>query len=110
MPLLSIAIEHDVWQARGQDLMSALPAMRAMLCEKLDVGQEFSHLSVNPVFCPKDQTLVSADLRVLGKEGRGADLLNEVAGELQAMISSACKHHASVRITTMDPAKYFTRR
>ncbi|PTQ71993.1 hypothetical protein [Celeribacter persicus] len=110
MPLLSIAIDHGLWQVRQGALMAALPDLRVMLCERLSVGAEFAHLTVSPVFGLPDQSQVNADLRVLGKAERGREVLEEVAERLQAMLSTTCDSPASVRITVMDPKGYFARR
>ena len=110
MPLLSIAVDDGIWQAKRADILSALPPIREMLCTKLSVGQEFSHLTVAPVFCPQDQTLVNGDLRILGKDGRGQDVLDDVAATLQSMLTEATGTNSSVRISTMDPARYFAKR
>lgn len=106
MPLLSIAMDQALWQAEQEQLMAALPAIREMLCEKLAVGQAASHITVTPVFGLQDQPLVNADLRVLGKQGRGPEVLTEVASALQAQLSAACGRPASVRVTLMDPSAY----
>ncbi|NVO25570.1 hypothetical protein [Donghicola mangrovi] len=110
MPLLSITVDETVWQNRKDDMTSALPKIREMLCNKLDVGQEFASLTLTPVFGLTDQTKVNGDLRVLGKESRGPEVLQDVATTLQTMLSEAAADHASVRITTMDPAKYMAKR
>lgn len=106
MPLLSISVDQTLWAAQQDRLMAALPAIREMLCDKLAVGQAASHLTVTPVFGLPDQAQVTADLRVLAKAERGRELLTDVARTLQAQLSAACGHPASVRITAMDPATY----
>ncbi|ATG47068.1 hypothetical protein CEW89_05455 [Celeribacter ethanolicus] len=110
MPLLSIAIDHALWQARQEALMAALPDLRAMLCERLTVAPDFAHLTVVPVFGLPDQSQVNADLRVLGKAERGPEVLEDVAERLQVRLSAICDSRASVRITVMDPGGYFARR
>ena len=110
MPLLSIAVDDGIWQTQKEAILTALPRIRDMLCTKLSVGQEFSHLTVAPVFCPQDQTLVNGDLRILGKDGRGQDVLEDVAATLQSMLAEATGTHSSVRISTMDSARYLAKR
>lgn len=110
MPLLSIAVDDGIWRAQRQRILAALPPIRDMLCTKLCVGLEVSHLSVVPVFGPQDQMLVNGDLRILGKDGRGQDVLDDVAATLQSMLTEATGTPSSVRITTMDRARYFAKR
>ncbi|PRY86029.1 hypothetical protein [Donghicola tyrosinivorans] len=110
MPLLSITVHQDIWPACQEDLTEALPAIRQMLCEKLAVGQEFASLTITPVFGLPDQIKVNGDLRVLGKESRGPEVLQDVAEALQTLLSKAASSHASVRITTMNPATYMAKR
>jgi len=110
MPLLSITVDQTLWQSERTGLMDALPEIRDMLCQKLGVSQAASHLTVTPVFGLQDQTLVNADLRVLGKEGRGPEMLAEVARALQAQLSATCGSHVSVRVTTMVPSAYLALR
>jgi hypothetical protein len=110
MPLLSITVDHNVWSTQKDEITEALPAIRQMLCEKLAVGQEFASLTITPVFGLPDQIKVNGDLRVLGKESRGPEVLQDVAKALQALLTTAAGTRASVRITTMTPATYMAKR
>lgn len=110
MPLLSITVHQDIWSSCQEDLTEALPAIRQMLCEKLAVGQEFASLTITPVFGLPDQIKVNGDLRVLGKESRGPEVLQDVATTLQTLLSKAAGTHSSVRVTTMNPATYLANR
>lgn len=110
MPLLSISIDETVLSLRRDQLVAALPAIRDMLCTRLDVPQELSHLTIVSVISADTQHKVNADMRVLKKDSRPRDLIDAVAGDLQQQLSRICDTPAAVRVAIMRPDEYLARR
>ncbi|WP_330646917.1 hypothetical protein [Thioclava sp. FTW29] len=110
MPLMSMQIAHDLWTECGSTLEAALPEIRQMLCRELSVPMEFCHLTLVPVYGLPDQAQASADLRVLEKPERSLEQVRAAALKLQDMLSAAAQVRVAVRVTMMDPARYFALR
>lgn len=107
MPLMSMQVDHALWQARGAALEAALPAVREMLCAQLSVPVEACHFTLWPVHGLSDQPGATIDLRVLEKPDRTVEQIRGAIERLREMMSGAAQTPVSVRVTVMDPARYF---
>lgn len=110
MPLLSISVDETTLAQCRTQLVAALPAIRDMLCTRLDVPQELSHITITSVIGADSQAKVNGDMRVLQKDTRPRELIDDVAGELQRSLSTTCGTPASVRVSIMRPAEYLAKR
>lgn len=110
MPLMSMQVDAGLWSRRQAELMAVLPEVRAMLCAELSVPVEVCHLTYIPVHGMADQALGSIDLRVLEKPDRPMEQVRRASDQLQALMSEAAQTQVAVRVTIMDPERYFARR
>lgn len=107
MPNLKINVDEMVWAERREALTAALGPLRAMLCERLDVGVAACQLALQPVAGLPDQPLVSAEIAVLPRPERTRDFLEAVCGTLRDRLSEASGGASTaVRCTTLDPLGY----
>jgi len=107
MPNLKIYVDETLWVERRTALTTALGPLRAMLCERLDVGIPACQLVLQPVTGLPDQPLVNAEISVLPRPERTSDFLEAFCRTLRDTLSEASGGAAiAVRCTTLDPLGY----
>lgn len=110
MPLMSMQVDSGLWSRRQAELLAILPEVRQMLCAELSVPVEVCHLTFVPVHGMADQALGSIDLRVLEKPDRPIEQVRRASGRLRDLMSAAAGTPIAVRVTLMDPARYYAQR
>lgn len=106
MPNVKIYVEAALDQARGRDLTAALPGLRALLCESLQVGPAACQIALMAVRGLDDQPPVNAELMILPTPARTRALLTEVAEAVRAHLATAAGAHVAVRIAQLDAETY----
>jgi hypothetical protein len=106
MPNLKIFIDHQLLDQVGPDLDTALPPLRALLCDGFAVPPSACQLAVIGVRGPKDQPLVNVELHILPRPERTRDKVTSVCGKVQALVSGVCRTHVAVRCAQLDPESY----
>lgn len=106
MPNLKIHVEDSLWLARGAELRGALPSIRGLLSDRLAVPPAACQLALIPVWGLEGQPQINAELHILPRPERTADLLRALAADLRATIAQAAPSEVAVRIAQLDPATY----
>ena len=106
MPNLKINVDEMVWAERREALTAALGPLRAMLCERLDVGVAACQLALQPVAGLPTNRSSAPRSRAAATE-RTRDFLEAVCGTLRDRLSEASGGASTaVRCTTLDPLGY----
>ncbi|MRX50382.1 hypothetical protein GI374_07965 [Paracoccus sp. S-4012] len=106
MPNVKLFVNETHFATAREPLRQALPAMREMLCARLQVDPAACQLAVIEASGPEDQPPVNAELMLLPATARTPETLRATGAELRAMVEKAAGLHAAVRFITLDPATY----
>ncbi len=110
MPLLKIFIDDTIPSAIRNDLTASLPEVRTLLCNLLQADPTACAFMIVPMLAYEGGTPVAAELNILPHPTRTQEVVRLAATALQNMLNDAAGMHTWVRVTQMDPDRYFALR
>lgn len=106
MPNLKIFVDEAVGTETKARLHAALPALREMICRRLDVDFALAQCVLVPVLGLPDQAQVAVEIQILPKPGRSREQLMATGEALRNVLCEIVPITSAVRMTTVDPDNY----
>lgn len=110
MPNLKIFVDQALGPETLMALHDALPALRTMLCELLNVPIPLAQLAIVPVLGLSDQAQLAVEMQILPKAERTQDQIAETCVMLRRRLQEIADLKIAVRVTVVDPQAYFVYR
>lgn len=106
MPNLKIFADETIGTEAMDRLHAALPALRDLMCDRLDVALPFAQFVLVSVRGLDDQALLAVEIQVLPKPERTREHLLASCAALREALRTVIDVKTAVRVTTVDPANY----
>lgn len=91
---------------RARQVAAVLPELRDLLCAAFATEPAFCHLLVIPALGLPDQPPVAAEMHILPKPGRTAEVILDAATRARDLLAREVGGPVSVRTMLLDPAGY----
>ncbi|WP_066553492.1 hypothetical protein [Croceicoccus bisphenolivorans] len=110
MPNMKIFADQAMGTETIKALHAALPAMRALLCDRLAVPLDLAQLAIVPVSGLADQAQFAVEMQILPKPERTRESIVAACEELRMVLRGIADVKVAVRVTTVDPVNYLVMR
>lgn len=106
MPNVKIFVDETLLPECRAALVSALPALRGLLCARLNVAVSACQFAVLSVIAMPEQPRVNVEIHLMPHADRSRESLTALAAQVQAQVGAATASPTAVRIATLNPETY----
>lgn len=106
MPNVKFYVDARRGPAASAVVSNMLPALRAMICETLEVPVAACQFAVIEVAGMDDQPAINTELHLMPSPARTPDYLRCVAQRLRDELAQATGLSVAVRMSSLDPHSY----